>query len=183
MWAIARLGGNVNREQKQNWEALLFVLAAGGVALAFVGVGWYLANKRREEESPRLAGLDALERWMMHAAPEPSALPPPPQRPVPAIVPKTSHPLEGSLGRIVVTNSPTQLVSSGGGGVYAKDVTITTDQPIRVDYYGGSVSATSGIYVAAGQPVTITVGPNQQLWAIRASGANANVGTHSQRKG
>jgi len=167
-----------NREDRTlPWDALTFVLAAGGVALFFVGIGWWLANRRQAALAGGLGGLDGATFSV------PSF---PPALPV-QLAPLRSHDYGQSrrpdvekrayIERRQVGASAVEILSSSRAG--ARRVRIACDQPIRIAN-GRNVEGDPGLgmpIAATEQPFDLGVLPgDQKLFAVCAPGGSpANV--------
>jgi hypothetical protein len=151
---------------KDAWQALVFVAAAGGLALAFVGIGVWIVRRIGAGEAPvplRLtpaAGLDGFGNVQLRRS-------------------DAVH--DGfRIITIPVGNTPARIVGTSAGD--PRSVVISTDQPIRV-LETSEVSSERGFYVPANIPYTVPhgVGPNDELWAVRAGDANATVSISVRR--
>lgn len=137
------------RRRDDFWDALFKVAAAGGLALFFVGIGYYLA--RRQEQ-----GLGLF----------------------PAGAPKLPNGgrarMTGGIGgnSYTVGATPVKIVDSTVSGI-ERTVIISTDQAIRV-----GPQAENGMIIPGGvHPFTypFPLRPDDELWAVRATNATATV--------
>jgi hypothetical protein len=189
-----------DRDENLPWSALTFVLAAGGVALLFVGVGWWLSRRSfgNAPGSPLAAPLasgsfGALPAglWTPDAVGEGprGLLTPTPRQGPPARRHDTNRrPDIEQTPRIEsfsVGTSAVEVVSRSAAG--SRRVKIATDQPIRLGNGSGVAAAPErGLPISAGdQPFDLGVlPPGARFFAVVPPGGSAaNVTVISQLVG
>lgn len=141
--------------QRLPWDTLWFVLAAGSVALLFVGIGWWITRKSESLydslPDPQLAGFPALGG---------SKLPLSNNRRTQA-----AHFQVGARARQIIGHST----------LTQRRIRIATDQPVRIGTSPDIAQRPElGTPVAAGnQPLDWgVVGADEQLYAVVAPGGS-----------
>lgn len=146
-----------NEQRRLPWDTLWFVLAAGGVAMLFVGIGWWFTRR---------AGSDSLY----------ASLPDPQLAGFPALggtKPALSNNRRTQAAHFQVGTSARQII--GHSTLAQRRIRIATDQPVRIGTSPDIAQRPElGTPVAAGnQPLDWgVVGADEQLYAVVAPGGS-----------
>lgn len=159
-----RIGSDTDRW----YSTLLFVAAAGGLALTFVGIGYWFAA-RRARALPAGAQPSTLALTDGFGAP-PDA--PPFKR---LGDERTASPADPFVViPTLVSTTPVPILRRASRKMGTRRVAISTDQPIRVAP-GNPLDAARGFYIDSSRTLPVEMPFNVEIFAVRAGAQDANV--------
>lgn len=147
--------------RRDDWETLAFYTATGLVAVGFVLFGAWLYRRWVLGKGGALGGaLGGL----------------PQQRLLSSVA---GDVIRAPFDRFVVSSIPVQILGQDGAQ-HARTVNITTDSDITVWHSKQVEQGGGGFLVTPSTPVRLDRLPaGVELWAVRATGSDANVGISS----